>query len=85
MDITAPPKPAPTADAARADVEPSLDVARMPPWATFSVRKEEHITDEDEEREHDHQGHRHTAQGYLLQACHFADPPHCFFLWVSSL
>lgn len=33
-DNTAPPKPARTADADSAEVEASLDVARIPPWAT---------------------------------------------------
>lgn len=34
-DSTAPPKPAPTAVAARAGVAASPDTVRMPPWATF--------------------------------------------------
>lgn len=36
-DITAPPKPAPTADADSAEVAASLDVARIPPWATCGM------------------------------------------------
>lgn len=38
-EITAPPKPAPAADAASAEVEASLEVARMPPWATLQFGK----------------------------------------------
>lgn len=38
-DNTTPPKPAPTADADSAEVEASLDVARIPPWATCEVRR----------------------------------------------